>query len=640
MSKRRKSMPRRSAPRRALPALGVDLDEVSERLRSGKAVRRTLQPWGRLHVERSMPFFCVYRRPPGAEDRATQQLITSQAAYLLAPGGKDSARDVARITHALAAVAADDFGACLIVEVSAASGNGDAPLFRIVKPRREETASTVDELEAALTRVSIPEFKTRVVISDRAQAGTRKLPLLRRGVSAPGRPFLVDLQVRPIYRDADDGRVYPLVHRHLRRSLSRALKRAAFEFTQRHTTHRPKHFHALGRRLFLQAVWEADSRLAEVAGRFDMLLLTTPRNAEEAWRRFKRNRCQKPPRFSYRPLPFDPIVAKRDLFQIPIERIEDPTLADMFREQQDELDRRITMVSDRGTRRFRHESAQLYGVIDDGLMRTAEEILSRIPARARENPTGGHVSAEVLSRAGEKEIARLRKLHPAVNARVELRDDTSGLMVSRGNLLISRDTVVPASRVEALIQHEVGTHVLTYYNGDAQPFKQLRVGLPGYDELQEGLAVLAEYLVGGLSRPRLRLLAARVVAVRRMLSGATFVDVFRELDEERGFSQRTAFMITMRVFRSGGQVKDAVYLRGLIGILEYVRSGERLDRLFTGKFALKHLPIIRELEWRNVLAPPPLRPSYMDSPAAMKRLDRVRAGGGVIDLITETRRAS
>ncbi|NIQ16470.1 MAG: DUF1704 domain-containing protein, partial [Candidatus Dadabacteria bacterium] len=68
-------------------------------------------------------------------------------------------------------------------------------------------------------------------------------------------------------------------------------------------------------------------------------------------------------------------------------------------------------------------------------------------------------------------------------------------------------------RVEALLQHEIGTHALTYFNGLSQPFKQLCIGLSGYEELQEGLAVLAEYLVGGLSKPRLRLLAGRVVAV-------------------------------------------------------------------------------------------------------------------------------
>ncbi len=95
-------------------------------------------------------------------------------------------------------------------------------------------------------------------------------------------------------------------------------------------------------------------------------------------------------------------------------------------------------------------------------------------------------------------------------------------MVSQGNLLIGTHTKIPLSRVEALIQHEVGTHVLTYLNGRAQPFRQLYIGLAGYEELQEGLAVLSEYMVDGLSRPRLRLLAARVVAARHMIAGGIF----------------------------------------------------------------------------------------------------------------------
>ena len=77
-------------------------------------------------------------------------------------------------------------------------------------------------------------------------------------------------------------------------------------------------------------------------------------------------------------------------------------------------------------------------------------------------------------------------------------DDVTGLMVSRGSLLVSSRMRIPVSRAEALIQHEVGTHVLTYYNGKAQPFRQLYSGLAGYESLQEGLAVLAEHLVGAL----------------------------------------------------------------------------------------------------------------------------------------------
>ena len=83
------------------------------------------------------------------------------------------------------------------------------------------------------------------------------------------------------------------------------------------------------------------------------------------------------------------------------------------------------------------------------------------------------------------------------------------------------------------------------------------------DALQEGLAVLAEYLVVGLSRPRLRLLAGRVVAVRYLLDGASFVDTFRELSLTHGFANPVAFTIAVRTFRSGGFTKDAVYLRGL-----------------------------------------------------------------------------
>ena len=84
-----------------------------------------------------------------------------------------------------------------------------------------------------------------------------------------------------------------------------------------------------------------------------------------------------------------------------------------------------------------------------------------------------------------------------------MRDDISELMVSFGRLLIPEAAAFRADRVEPLLHHEVGTHVVTYQNGARQPLKMLTVGLPGYDETQEGLAVLAEYLTGGLDPRRL-----------------------------------------------------------------------------------------------------------------------------------------
>jgi uncharacterized protein (TIGR02421 family) len=212
-------------------------------------------------------------------------------------------------------------------------------------------------------------------------------------------------------------------------------------------------------------------------------------------------------------------------------------------------------------------------------------------------------------------------------------DMYAGLLVSRGNLLIGSKFRVSASQADALLHHEIGTHALTYFNGLAQPFRQLSLGLPGYDELQEGLAVLGEFLSGGLSAPRLRTLAARVIAVHMLVDGASFVDVFRELHQGYGFQQEAAFTMTTRVFRGGGLTKDAVYLRGLVRILDYLGNRGNLEVLFVGKIAAHHVRMIRELQARNVLVAAPVLPRYLEDPEAGQRLKRIRRGLSVTDLL-------
>jgi len=625
--------------------LGLDVAEVVGRIRAGKRVRRSLRPWGRLHIDRALPFLCVYRRPEGVSAPQTEALVTTQACYLLAPGEPSAARGLAALVRGLVGALLEDFGACLLMEIYEAKpeetqgSKGRPPLFRIVTPDGEPRR-TVGELENCLSRFveTGAEEMSSVEVGSRLVPSPNGMPLLVSPRDGFSNCFVVGLEVRPVYADARGDREFPLVHRRLRRELSIAMKRTAFEFTTRRTTHRPEHYHALGREKFVKAVWEVDRKLADVSNRFDFLLLSTPRNSDAAWAAFRRSRFGKAPVFSYPPLPFDPALAKRRLYEIPVERIEDPTLEDLFSEQQDELDRKITMLADRDTPRFRYGSLQLYGAVDDELFGQAKALLDRIPSRSRESSKGITLDARTFATRAEEELKYLRREANGLNAKVLIRKDLSGLMVSRGNLLVPAGVAIPAARVDALVQHEIGTHIVTYYNGDAQPFRQLRNGLPGYDELQEGMAVLAEYLVGGLSRSRLRTLAARVLAVRRMTTGASFVEVFRELDRDYDFAQRTAYLITMRVFRGGGQAKDAVYLRGLSALLDYLGTGGDLDALLVGKIGLQHLDVIHELQVRGVLVPPPYRPRYMDLPAATARLEKLRAGARVIDLANPEKR--
>jgi uncharacterized protein (TIGR02421 family) len=219
-------------------------------------------------------------------------------------------------------------------------------------------------------------------------------------------------------------------------------------------------------------------------------------------------------------------------------------------------------------------------------------------------------------------------------ARVALRSDLpGGMMVSGPRLMISRSTVVPRGRVDALLSHEVGVHLFTYFAGDAQGLRLFRSGLAGYDGLQEGLAVFAEYLAGGMTAGRMRLVAARVVGCAAVLDGADFPETFRALRRDHGLSEAQAFDVALRVHRSGGLAKDAIYLRGLLGVLDHLRRGRSLDPFWMGKVAEAHLPAIEDLQARGLLRPPPVRPAFLSSPGAEARLGAARRGLSPVDLV-------
>ncbi|MCA1709028.1 MAG: flavohemoglobin expression-modulating QEGLA motif protein, partial [Actinobacteria bacterium] len=233
----------------------------------------------------------------------------------------------------------------------------------------------------------------------------------------------------------------------------------------------------------------------------------------------------------------------------------------------------------------------------------------------------------------QEELDRYREDYPGFAHELEVRDDVPDLMVSHGKLLIPAAANFRSGRVEPLIQHEVGTHVVTFANGSAQPLSLLTVGLPGYEETQEGLAVLAEYAVDGLEPQRLRLLAGRVLAVKRVIEGASFLDVFEELHEEHCFSAKTSWGVTIRVTRSGGLTKDVIYLRGISRVLEFVAERKDITPLLVGKLSLEHVPLVEELLESGFLKTPWIRARWLDMPVAKERLQRVFEGLSVTELL-------
>jgi uncharacterized protein (TIGR02421 family) len=230
------------------------------------------------------------------------------------------------------------------------------------------------------------------------------------------------------------------------------------------------------------------------------------------------------------------------------------------------------------------------------------------------------------------ELAHYRRQYPELTTLVHVSDLAAGVMVENGELFIGTDASISSDRVEQLLHHEIGVHVLTYVNGSVQPIRMLSLGLEGYEETQEALGVLAEYLGGGLRPKRLRAFALRVMAAMSASERASFAETY-ELMTSLGAGRNRAFTTTMRAHRSGGMTKDALYLGGITRLLAFVKAGGDLESLLVGKVSLTDAPFITELLERKVLVDPPLRPRFLDSDQAPEQLARIADGAGVLDLV-------
>jgi uncharacterized protein (TIGR02421 family) len=340
------------------------------------------------------------------------------------------------------------------------------------------------------------------------------------------------------------------------------------------------------------------------------------------------------PTFEYRELGDEPSIAATRLAAVDVAGVRDEAVAHLLQAKSRELDLQLEMLSARDTPSFRTLSVELYGAADAVLVGQAGHILATV---AEPGPTRGkdrRLAADAFAQRAEAELDHYRVEYPDLSVFVEVRDDCTEVMVANGVLLVPASASVPEHRAEALLQHEIGTHALTYANGAAQPLRLLAAGLAGYEGTQEGLALLAEYLVGGFGARRLRQIASRVVAARRMLEGATFRAVFDSL-RATGIGVVPAYATTMRAFRSGGLTKDVVYLRGLCDLLAYLAAGEALDTLWLGKMPLTSVPLVRSLVERGALHGPRVLPRYLGTPKAVDRLRALASGKNPVDLIED-----
>ena len=611
------------------------LEEVANCIRDGRPVRRELPDGGRLHIDRPLPFLCVHIAEEGVEQVA-RDVAQANASYLIAP----------RLSGAIAVIDAignilkEQFGVFMLLDIGELSQDrfltDDAPFlqpFEISIWSTTDAIAAADVLSAAVS-AGEARFRTpRVVKSDTAPLiGDDRLA----GVLDCS---TVAARFAPIYRQPGSEDIYPELREQLVALLFDAGLQAFSSFIETHRLLKLPTHRALGRKVFIDAVSKVDRSLDDVASTFDFLLAVTPINAEAAFEEFKASGRRAHPRFLYRPLGLQVDAVKRKLFSVTFEHLEDPVLYQLYREKQQELDLQLSLISSRQSPKFIEFGRALYGPVEQPLLTEAKAILTALDDGEPASDDGGGAEDQVadcfqVERRARAMIAAYRRQSDNFEVSIELRDDLpSGLLVSGNRLLIARSTLMAAQRVDPLLSHEIGVHLLTYFNGSAQGLRLFRSGLSGYEGMQEGLAVFAEYLAGGMTSDRLKLIAGRVVGCASMLDGATFAETYAMLVSDYNFSEPTSFNLALRLYRGGGLAKDAIYLRGLLALLDHLGKGGALEPFWMGKIAASHFSVMQELAERGLLHRPAVDPLFLNTSEGRARLERAQTGMRPLDMI-------
>lgn len=599
------------------------IQHICESLSKNEALNEVLPKNGFLHIDKLLPFICIYRFKK--TDVYFSRLLKTQASYLIV----DETIDISKLLDALNKLVVNKYETFLMLEFWPNDSDHDKE-FKIFCPK-DKSPETVKALKEGFDSLNKTTSSFTTIVDTFERHPKHLDALLNLSQSKKSGVLIIGVSIPKLYIDHTTHELYTLYFRTFYSVFSETVKRAVYEFIRVQTSDPFENYLMLGKTHIDDITLQADRELADISEKMSFLLRITPVNSNEEWDKFYDSNFKTEPKFAYRLITIDPELAKRRLYNIPIDQVDDPTMAFILRGKRLEIEKQLTMLEERGTANFRFIGESLYGIINKDLLQTSQRILNLFP----ENETiksAKRYNCNEFAEQAQIEISHYNSKFPELDLSLEIRDDLTGLMVSKSKLLINTELSIDAKRADALIQHEVSTHILTYCNGKNQPFRQMHEGFAGYDQLQEGLAVIAEYLVGGLTVNRLRLLAGRVIAVQSMLNDADFITTFNLMHKNYCFTERTAYTMTMRVYRGGGLTKDASYLAGLIDLMAYLKNGGKLETLYTGKFNVTHIGLIEELLYRKVLRPPEL-PRFLERESVQLRLKQLREGISITELI-------
>ncbi len=334
-----------------------------------------------------------------------------------------------------------------------------------------------------------------------------------------------------------------------------------------------------------------DKKVCEIDEQIKLLSYINPRNILEQKELFFTHKGIVP-KFSYRQNELDIANLQRELKKIPV---VDHVLYPLFAAKIEELALKLELISSVGTENFAGFSEKIFGKVTPTLYRKALDFL------AENKDIQPDDSPEMDYEEAAERMKEYLENHNLAHWQIKILDESvADVQISKkGLVMIRRGAKFRENRLQALLVHEIGTHVFRNENGKLQPFQIFERGTADYLTTEEGLAVYNQNALGLNLGEKFLTPALQIVAIYQAQK-KDFLELFKYLKKTYEISDDLAWKLCLKSKRgtpnsaSGGAfTKDSVYFRGNLEVQKFVEKGGDLADIYIGKINIKDLKILK-----------------------------------------------
>ena len=406
-------------------------------------------------------------------------------------------------------------------------------------------------------------------------------------------------EIKKVYCDENTGEYYSQVEDAIKNGLKQVILENALLFIKKYSNLKVKNHNLLLSSELDKSILKVDKGLYKLIKNFEVLRFVNPVNIEAEKKKFMKAKGRYEPQFRYKHLNIDPFLLKRKLMNLPVEDIKDHHIQALYKEVINSYCDKVELISSIGTEHFLYNSLRYFGEPSQRDIANARFILHFHDEDKTEE-----------KRYNDKEALKILKDSLAnydFDCKIKFSDKLAAkamVVNSEKTLYLKRGGTFTHNEIFSLVHHEIGVHMVTTMNANAQPIKLFVMGMPVNTKTQEGLAIMSEYYSNTLTVERLKELSLRVVGISSMLTDHEFRKTAEMLMDEYGMGIEKAFYLTTRIFRGGGFTKDYLYLGGLREVSKLMRESDGTGDLMVGKTHHKYLPLINEMIDRKLILPP------------------------------------